>query len=101
MLAIELEAFEPVHPHRDREIEVAQRAVGEPRFDEPAIGPEPLGEPCPHLGDLAAEEAGRVDEVAAMGQHEVAAEVGLGVVRRAFFWRALVAGSGWTASVMV
>ena len=45
MLAIELEALVPIHAHGHGEVEMAQRAVGEARLDEPAIGAEPLGQP--------------------------------------------------------
>ena len=49
--------------------------------DEPAVGAEALGEPASHLDDLAAEEARGVDQMAAMRQHVVAAQVGLGIAR--------------------
>ena len=45
MLAIDLETFVPVHAHADREVEMADRAVGEVDVDEPAIGSEALVEP--------------------------------------------------------
>ena len=79
VLAVELESLVPVHPHGDGQVEMPDRAVGELDLDEPAEGAEALAQPRAHRDDLAAEEACRVDEVAAVRQHEVAAPVGLRV----------------------
>ncbi len=56
--------------------------------DEPAIGAEALVQPGLHLDDLAGEEARRVDEVAAVRQHVVLAQVSLGIAARASWPRA-------------
>src|SRR5439155_25078207 len=71
VLAIELEAFVPVHAHGTRQIEMAKRAVGELGFDEPAIGAEAFVEAGADGRYLAAQEARRVDQVRAMRQHEI------------------------------
>src|SRR5262249_36626074 len=82
ILAIELQALVPIHAHGDGEIEMAERAVGEARLDEPAIGAELLYEARLDLRYLAAEIARRVDEMAAMGEHEVAPEIRLRIAWR-------------------
>src|SRR4029453_17433102 len=45
VLPVDLEPFMPVHAHGDRQVEMADRTVGEDGGDEPAIGAIPLVEP--------------------------------------------------------
>ena len=52
---------------------MADRAIGKRDVDEPAIGAEFFRQPGADLDKIAGQEARRVDEVAAMRQHEIAA----------------------------
>ena len=42
VFAVDLEALVPIHPHRDRQVEMAEGASSKGKVDEPAISPEPL-----------------------------------------------------------
>ena len=72
ILSVDLETFVPVHAHADCEIEVADRAAHEIHVDEPAVCSEALVEPRLHRSYRATEIAGQIDEMAAVGQHEIA-----------------------------
>src|SRR5262249_10766449 len=71
VLAVNLEAFLEVAAHGDCQVEVPEAAVGEIDGDKPAVRAEALEETGANGLDLAAEEAGRIDEMAAVRQHEV------------------------------
>ena len=66
-----------------RQVEVAERAVGELDADEPAVRADALDQlGAARVTISAAEEARRVDQVAAVAEHVVAPPVALGVAGR-------------------
>src|SRR5262249_53062316 len=80
--AVNLKALFEVAAHRNRQVEMAETAVGEVHGDEPAEGAEALEQASADRGNLAPQVAGAVYQVAAVRQHEVAALVGFGVAIR-------------------
>ena len=99
MLAIELEAFMPVHAHGDRQVQMTKRAIGKADINEPAMGAEALQMAGLKLDNIAAQISGRIDEMASMSQHEILLKVGFGS-RSGLREPALLMISGWTASVI-
>ena len=64
MLAVDLEALVPVHPHGDGQVQMTVGPTRKLAIDEPRIRPE-LDQPRLHGDDLPAEKGG-VDQMAAM-----------------------------------
>src|ERR1700722_9076743 len=79
VFAVDLKTFLHVAANRYREVEMAKRTAGKIRFDEPAIGVALLDETGAYGGDLAAEQASGVHEMAAVREDEIAALVGFGI----------------------
>src|SRR5689334_4152323 len=77
--AVDLEALPVVHTDSDGQVELAQAAVLEVGFEEPAVGARLGGEPGADRGEGPAEVAGGVEQVAAVAQDEVTLPVGLRV----------------------
>ena len=100
MFAEDLETFLEIPAHGDLEVQVAERAVLVIDGDEPAIGPEAFEHPGTHRRDRPPEESRRIDQMAAVGQEEVASPIRLGIPfgPSAF---PLVTGIGWRLSVIV
>src|SRR5262249_51179736 len=79
MFAVDLKSLFKVTSNGDRQIEVSQASIRKADVDEPAKGAESLEPPRADRQYLAAEEAGAVDEMAAVRQQKIAAFVLLGV----------------------
>src|SRR6266480_1509799 len=62
---------------------MAQAAVGKIDLHKPAIGAKLLHPTCANTPDLSAEKASGIDEMTAVGQHEVTSFVSLGITFRA------------------
>ena len=61
---------------------MAKRTVGELYIDKPAMGIKAFEMTCPHPDNLAAKKTCRVDQMAAMRQHVILLQIGLGVAVR-------------------
>ncbi len=69
VLAIELEALVPVHAHRDRQVEMAEHAIGELGIHEPAIGAERARSAALAPATISPHEiAGGIHEMASHGR---------------------------------
>src|SRR5271170_3734811 len=77
VLAVDLETLVPVHPDRNRQVEVAERATCEGDVDKPAKSAESLAAARVDLDDLAAKMTRRVHKMTAMRKHEISAKIGL------------------------
>src|SRR5437870_7010678 len=82
MLAVGAEALLEIASYSDCEIQVAGGAIRILHVDPPTVGVELMYQPGADRLDLAAKEPGGIDQMAAMGEHEVAALVGLGIALR-------------------
>ena len=58
---------------------MAQAAVGESDRHKPAVRIEALHQPRLHRLNVAAQKAGQIDQVATVGQHEIARFIGFGI----------------------
>ena len=101
MLAEDLKPFLKIAADRDLQVEMPERAVFEIDGDEPAKRAEPLEQPRAHGGDRPAQEPGRVDQVAAMGEQDSSAAGRPWGRPPAAAPCALVIGIGWRLSVIV
>src|SRR6266496_3981141 len=75
VFTVHLKALMPVHPHRHRQVKVTNAAIGEFSRNKPAIGSELFDESGLDTDDLAAQKAGRIDEVTGVPQEIVALPV--------------------------
>jgi len=82
LTAVDLEAFPPVHPDRDGEVEVAETAVRVGDLQEPAIRVSLGRQSSPNRLQRAAEVPGGVEHVAAVAEDEVALPVCLRIAGR-------------------
>lgn len=71
----------PVHPYLNGEIEMAERPGGELDIHEPAPDTCPFRKSRVDRDDIAGQIAGSVNKMAAMGQHVVTPQIGLGILR--------------------
>src|SRR5262249_16954870 len=82
VLAVYLKPFLEVAPHRDGQIEVAKAAVGKIHGDEPGVCSKPFQKTGTNRFDFTSQESRRIDQMAAMRQHEIAPLVRLRIPLR-------------------
>ena len=82
LAAVDLEAFPPVHPDGDGEVELAEAAIGVGDLEKPAVRVGLRRQSGSDGLQGAAEIPGCIEQVAAVAQDEVTLPVGLGVAGR-------------------
>src|SRR5262245_47615326 len=79
VFSVQLEGLFEITADRNGQVQFTQAPIGKVDADEPAVSIGSFEQPRLNAGNLAAEKPRRVDQVAPVGEHEVAAFVRLGV----------------------